>query len=132
MYNRDIQSIRIVGGLALGIGLVLFFLTALGALFALFAGISSDPARFARGVAAVVLGLLMATTLIGCGSDLQRIKPDAGGLENLRLVWTALFLMMLICAIASAYVIPPLSLLALIMLLLTWAIRPAVIHLTRR
>jgi hypothetical protein len=126
MYNRDIQSIRIVGGLALGIGLVLFFLTALGALFALFAGISSDPARFARGVAAVVLGLLMATTLIGCGSDLQRIKPDAGGLENLRLVWTAFF------AIAAAYVIPPLSLLALIMLLLTWAIRPAVIHLTRR
>jgi hypothetical protein len=131
MYDRDVQSIKLVGSLCVGLGAVLFLLTALGSLFALFALVSANSGNFFRGVLSAVLGLIMSITLISCGSELQRTKPTGrANLENLRLVWTALVVMMVLCLIAALFLIPPLVGISGLVLFAAFTIRGAIIRLT--
>ena len=47
--------------------------------------------------------------------------------ENLRLVWTALVIMMVFCGVAGLWLVPPLSALAVLMLFALFAVRGSVI-----
>jgi hypothetical protein len=132
MYDRDVNGIRLVGGLCVGIGLLLFLLTFVGSVYALFTNISANINAYIRGIAAAVTSLLMSVTLIACGGELQRLRfYGRVNLENLRLVWAALVLMMVIFIIAGAYLIPPLAGVAFLVLLLVFTIRGAVSRVTR-
>jgi len=115
--QRDINNVRFVGILALTMGVVLFVLTALATLFLLIAGSTVDGGAVARGTLGVALALVMASSLSGLGGELQRLRPDfMHDPDNLRLVWTALVVMMALCGVAGLWLVPPLTGLAALML----------------
>jgi integral membrane sensor domain MASE1 len=132
MYDRDTNNVRVVGGVIVGLGVVLFLLTFLGIIVYVFARLSTNPAAIFEGLLPAILCLLMSITMVACGTQFQRVnfrwRTD---LENLRLVWAALFIAMLISAVAGSILLPPLTGLAATVLFLIWAIRGAIIRLTR-
>jgi hypothetical protein len=129
--ERDMQSIRLVGSLLLGIGLIQLILTLLVALFGLFAGISTNLGAFTRGIIAVALSALMASITSSCAIQMQQFKTyTQSNIQNIRLVWTALILVLIVIAIASAFLAAPLTSLAILMLLALFTIRPAIIRLS--
>lgn len=131
MHNRDLQDVRLVGTLTLLLGVVLFALTGFTALLLLYVGASSNAAGFFKGILGVLLALVMAATLCGLGGQMQHIRTGfAHELENLRLVWTSMVLMMVVCGAAAIWLVPPLFGLAALVLLAMLAIRGAVIRLT--
>jgi hypothetical protein len=130
MPDRDIQAIRLVGSLAVGLGAVLLVLTILTALFLLFTGGSTDLGVFARGAIAVMVAIIMATTLIGCGTTLARTQTYSHDADALRLNWTALFAMMLLTGVANLWLVPQLSIAAGFIMLGLLLIRGPIIDLT--
>jgi hypothetical protein len=130
MPDRDIQAIRLVGSLAVGLGAVLLVLTILTALFLLFTGGSTDLGVFARGAIAVMVAIIMATTLIGCGTTLARTQTYSHDADALRLNWTALFAMMLLTGVANLCLVPQLSIAAGFIMLGLLLIRGPIIDLT--
>jgi hypothetical protein len=131
MHNRDIQSIRLVGTLAFGLGVVLLPLTFLAIVLALFSGITATLGGLAKGAAAGALGLVMSSSMMGCGAHLQRVgRLTSVDIENVRLIWTALFIVMLIGGVASFWLAPPLVGLSALVLVALLAVRSAVIRLS--
>jgi len=131
MHDRDLQDVRLVGTLALLLGVVLFVLTGLLTMLLLYANAASNTADFFKGALSVLLALVMGATLSGLGGQMQHVRTGyAHELENLRLVWTAMVLMMALCGTAAIWLIPPLFALAAIMLVALFGIRRAVIRLT--
>jgi hypothetical protein len=131
MHDRDIKSIRFVGTLAFGLGVLLLLLTFLAVLLALFAGITATLAGLERGAGTAALGLVMSSSLMGCGAQLQRAgRLTSIDIENIRLIWTGLFLAMLICGIASIWLVPPLVGLCGLILFALIMVRSAVIRLS--
>lgn len=129
--QRDIDNVRLVGVLALTMGVVMFMLTALVTLFLLFAITGSGEGSVARGALGVALALVMASSLSGLGGEMQKLRPDfIHDPENLRLVWTALVVMMVFCGLAGLWLVPPLSGLAVLILFALFAVRGSVIRLT--
>jgi hypothetical protein len=129
--QRDIDNVRLVGVLALTIGILLFILTAIVTLFLLIASPGADEGAIARGALGVGLALVMASSLSALGGQMQRLRPDfMHDPENLRLVWTALVIMMVFCGLAALWLVPPLTGLATLVLIGLIAIRGAVIRLT--
>ena len=128
--ERDIQSISIVGTVLLGLGLVQLLLTMFVALFGLFAGLASGS-NFTKGLLAVALSLLMASTMSSCAIQLQNLKTySQSQIQSVRLVWTALVLVMALCGIAALWIIPTLTTLAILVILALFTIRPAIIRLS--
>ena len=127
-FDRDKQAVRFVGALAATIGGLLLTLTMLGTLFAL---LNYHGANVARGAATFFLALIMSSTLMGCGAQMSSLKLHAGSdSDQLRLLWSALFVMMILCLIGSVYLLQPLVGLAGLMLIALVAIRRSVIRLT--
>jgi len=69
--------------------------------------------------------------MMGCGAGLQSAKAYSTEIENIRLTWTALVLWMIITCIIAPILIPPLTYLGLLMLVLLFAVRGAIIRLSR-
>jgi hypothetical protein len=132
MYDRDINTVRFVGSLTVGLGIILMLLTALAVLFGLFTGSLVAPAHIVRGLGSAALSIIMSSTMVGCGAQFQRLRLYSNlDTENLRLVWTALVLVMMVSIIAGYFLLPPLSTLAALVLFGAWTIRGAVLRLTR-
>ena len=129
--ERDIQAIRAVGTLILGVGLIQLFLTGLLALFGLFSLVPSSSAPFLQTVLGILLSLVMASIMSSCGIQLQRLRHySESGVQEVRLVWTALVIVMALGAIAGLWIEPPLTSLAVLTLIALFAIRPAIIRLS--
>lgn len=133
MPNRDLSDIRIVGTIGFVIGALLMLLTILAAFLLLVAGATSTSGLNLHGALSVMLALIMALALVGCGGAMRTIRPgNTADLENLRLVWTALVLVMAAAVPAGFWLIQPLADLAILMLLALFVIRGAVIRITTR
>lgn len=129
MQNRDIQSVRVVGMFAFGIGAVLLVLTIMGGLIALFSGFS-DTSQFLQGAVGSVTAVIMASTLLSSGTTMATMRPAHVDPEMLRLTWTALFVVMLLGALVNLWLIPALTVVASLVMLALLLIRAAVIRLT--
>jgi hypothetical protein len=131
--QRDIDNVRVVGVLALILGVALFVLTGLVTLFLVLSITGEQSGNVARGALGVALALIMASSLSALGGELARLRPDfMRDTENLRLVWTALVVMMVFCGLVGLWLVQPLSALAALMLFALFAIRGSVIRLTSR
>ena len=131
--ERDIRSVRFVGSLSMGIGMVLLILTLVGALFALFSGGSTDPAAFTRGIYIFIVALVMASTMLGCGAQLQSARYYGwSDIENIRMIWTSEVIVMALGSLASLWLVPPLAWLGGFILFALFTVRGAIIRLTRR
>lgn len=131
MLDRDVQYIRFIGVLTAGIGLGLFFLTAIGTLAILFGGNLINSNQLVHGGLVILLAFIMSFSLISCGSEIQRIKLSSVSIQQLRLVWTALVLIMFVCALAGLWLAQPLAFLASLMLLALFSARGAILRLMR-
>jgi hypothetical protein len=129
--ERDMQSIRLVGTVLLGVGLIQLILTLFVALFGLFAGISTNISSFSRGLIGVAVSIVMASIISACAVQMQQLRSiTASKIQSLRLVWTALVLVLALAAVASIWVAPSLTALAVLMELALFTIRPAIIRLS--
>jgi hypothetical protein len=126
--ERDKQIVRTVGSLITGIGAMLLLVTGLATLFAL----SAIPTgNIIPGLVALALALVMASTLMSCGTQLMRLRLlTHEEIHTMRLCWTALLLVMVFGGILAFWIVPPLGLIAAFMVLALLAIRPAVIRLS--
>jgi hypothetical protein len=133
MPDRDLSDVRLVGTCAFAVGAMLLLLTIVTSFFLLVAGGAKSENGLAHGLLSVGLAIVMALTLIGCGGTMRAIRPgNTSDLENLRLVWTSLVLIMVLSVPAGFWLLQPLADLAVLMLLALFAIRGAVIRLTTR
>jgi hypothetical protein len=133
MHDRDIQQVRIIGTLIAGIGLILMLLTGLTTLFVLFGGAAATAGNgIVRGGLTILLAFIMSFSLISCGAEIQRVKLSTANIENLRLVWTALIILMALSLGAGLWLAQPLAFLAALVLLTLFSIRGAIIRLTRQ
>jgi hypothetical protein len=129
--ERDMQSIRLVGTLLLGVGLIQLALTCVVALFGLFAGISTNIGSFSKGLIGVAVSVVMASIISSCAVQLQQLHSfSASKIQSIRLVWTALVLVLALAAIAAAWIAPTLTTLAIVLELALFTIRPAIIRLS--
>jgi hypothetical protein len=129
--ERDMQSIRLVGGFLLLVGSIQLVLTLVIALFGLFAGISSDVGSFTRGLLAVTISVLMASITTSCAISLQRFKVNTqSGIQQIRLVWTTLVLVFAVAGIAALWIDPALTTLTVLLELALFTIRKSIIRLT--
>ena len=130
--QRDLQNIRFVGALSLGIGAVLLVITILTTLLTLYSLTTTTNTNFIRGIIIFIFALLTSAIMMGCGAELQTHTAfGPSDIENLRLTWTALVLTMIVVCILSPWLIPPLVYVGILMLLLLFAVRGSVIRLTR-
>ncbi|MDB5178715.1 MAG: hypothetical protein JWN01_658 [Patescibacteria group bacterium] len=133
MHDRDIQQVRIIGTLIAGIGLILMLLTGLTTLFVLFGGAAATAGNgIVRGGLTILLAFIMSFSLTSCGAEIQRVKLSTANIENLRLVWTALIILMALSLGAGLWLAQPLAFLAALVLLTLFSIRGAIIRLTRQ
>ena len=131
--QRDIQSVRFVGTLSLVLGMVLLTLTLLAGLFALFAGAGTDQGLIIHWAATFIVALVMASTMMGCGAQLQRARHHGWtDVENIRMVWTSEVIVMTIGVVLSINSVPPLAWVGILMLVLLFTIRGAIIRLSGR
>src|SRR6516225_1197683 len=104
--QRDLQSIRFVGSLSLGIGAVLLVITLLATLLALFSLATTTSTNYIRGIIIFIFALLTSAVMMGCGAELQTHKGyGPSEVENLRLTWTALVLAMIVVCILGPILI---------------------------
>jgi hypothetical protein len=81
---------------------------------------------------AAVVSLITASTLIAAGLQLARLSLySMADADNLRLIWTALVLILGGCSVGGYFLFPPLGTLGILMLLLVWTIRGPIIRTTR-
>lgn len=127
--ERDKRKIRFVGALSLGVGFVTLVLSAVGTLFTLLGGDLTGQAY--RTLVAFVVMLVMSSCLMGCGAQLARLRLYTGiDIQTMRLTWSGLLIVMVIGGGVSIWVVRPMAELALLIILLLLAIRPAVIRLS--
>ena len=134
MESRDLTAIRLVGTFALLAGTMLMLFTIVTGFLLLLTTTSSTASSILfRGLGIGLLAIVMALALIGCGGTMRRLRPGLGAdRENLRLIWTTLFIVMLLCVPAAIWLAPPLADLAALILAALWIVRGAVIRLTNR
>jgi hypothetical protein len=127
--ERDKQSVKAVGAICLGLGALLTLLTLVGSLGLLAAlGARAD---LVRGSIAFFTGLVMGSTLMSCGTQLQRIKLYSSlDIDAMRHAWAGLLIVMVAGAAVGYYVIWPLADLAVFVIIMLLLIRPAVIRLS--
>src|SRR5271156_1747657 len=91
MPDRDLADVRLVGTLALILGVVLMLLTFTTAFFLILASTTSHGDQITQALLSLMLAIIMSVTLIGCGGSMRQVRANySSDLENLRLVWTAL------------------------------------------
>ncbi len=133
MSDRDLSDVRLVGTGAFVLGTVLLLLTIVTAFLLLLAGAVNVNSNLFRGLLTLMVAIIMAVSLIGCGGAMRTIRlGNTSDMENLRLIWTSLVLIMLICGIGSLWLLPPLADVAALVLLGLFAVRGAVIRITGR
>jgi hypothetical protein len=133
MTDRDLSDVRLVGTGVFVVGTILLLLTILTAFLMLLSTPIQVNNKLFQGLLTIMIAIIMAVTQIGCGGAMRTFRPgNTSDLENLRLVWTALALMMLVCGIGSLWLLPPLTDVAALVLLGLFAVRGAVIRLTGR
>jgi len=133
MPDRDLSDIRLVGTLGFVVGALLMVLTILAVFLLLIAGATTATGLKLHGLLSIMLALIMALALTGCGGAMRTVRTgNRADLENLRLVWTALVLVMVISIPAGFWLVQPLADLAVLMLLSLIAVRGAVIRITSR
>jgi hypothetical protein len=126
-------AVRLVGALAAGVGTIMLVLTAITALLLLFVSGGGDLSQFVRGAVAVMSALVMASTMVSCGTVLGRVRMLTSlDSEALRLNWTALFAVMMAGGVLNLWFVPVLSVIAACILLALLLVRGAVIRLTSR
>ncbi len=126
--ERDKMKIRIAGAISLGMGFVLLLLTLFTTLFALFSGPS---ANYGRALLAFGLTLIIASTLMSCGTQLTRLRLYTGiDVQSMRLNWTALLLVMVIGGLISFWLMPEISDVCVIEIIVLLTVRGAVIRLS--
>lgn len=131
--ERDIQSVRFVGTLSMVLGMVLLTLTLLAALFALFSGGGTDQGNVLHWAILFVVALVMASTMMGCGAQLQRARHHGwADIENIRMVWTSEVIVMTLGIIFSLNTVAALAWIGILMLFLLFTIRGAIIRLSGR
>jgi hypothetical protein len=132
MRPLDIHSIRFVGGLIFGLGLVQMVLTLLVSLIALFGGATSSMGQLGHQLIIVGYALAMALAMIACGQQLHQANPrTASGVEDLRFIWAALLVVLILCCLAGAWLMPALGALAGGLVVGLFVIRGAIIRLSR-
>jgi hypothetical protein len=127
--ERDKQAVRAIGGVALGLGTILMLLTIIVTLNILL--VTAGRGDVIRGAIAFAIGLVMASTLMSCGTQLQRLRlyTDAE-VQGMRMAWAALMLVMVAGGLLSYWFIEPLTALAAFIIILLMLIRKAVIRLS--
>ncbi|HEY2004603.1 MAG TPA: hypothetical protein VGH44_05830 [Candidatus Saccharimonadia bacterium] len=131
--ERDIRSVRFVGSLSLMLGMVLMILTLVAALFALLSGIGSDQGSIVHWAILFIVALVMAATMMGCGAQLQRARNVGyADIENIRMIWTSEVIVMALGIVLSISNVPPLGWVGILMLVLLFTIRGAIIRLSGR
>jgi hypothetical protein len=129
--ERDIQAVRVAGSVLLGVGLIQLLLTMFVALFGLFSGLSSGTANFAKGLLAVALSLTMASIMSSCAIQMQNLRSyTQSQIQTVRIVWTSLVLVMVLCGLAGLWVLPTLTTLAVLVILILFTIRRPIIRLS--
>jgi hypothetical protein len=124
--ERDHRIISLAGTLFVGLGSVLLLLTFLATLFTLFALPSGN---LVPGALTVLICVIMASTLMSCGAQLSRITSSHVTINEARLSWSALLIVMILGGTAAIWLMPYVAVLALFVALLQLAIRPALIRL---
>jgi hypothetical protein len=128
-YDRDKQKIRLVGGLSLGLGVLLIILTIIITFIELL--VSAGRGDLVRGAVAFAISVVMASTMMGCGTELTRLHVYAASdIYSMRMAWTGLLLVMALCGTLAIWFIPPLTPLAIFIVTLLVLVRPAVIRLS--
>jgi uncharacterized membrane protein len=130
MPERDILKLHGVGFFAVISGLLLLGLTTVRTLIAGLAGESFNLDNFIRSALNFGLALVVSAALTGYGLQFMRLKSYALRRRELRLMWTALVILMTLCGIAGTILNSPVAALAGLMLVLLFAVRGAVIRLT--
>jgi hypothetical protein len=129
--ERDKHAVRTVGAICLGLGLILVPTTILVTLAYLLttAGRVND---LARGATLFVTALIMGSTLMSCGTQLQSLRLFTDQqITNMRMAWTGLLIIMVAGGAASVWAnMPGLVYLAAFVLCLLIIIRPSVIRLS--
>ncbi|MDF2461660.1 MAG: hypothetical protein K0S68_1063 [Candidatus Saccharibacteria bacterium] len=129
--ERDKHAVRTVGAICLGLGLILVPLTLLVTAASLLttAGRTGD---IARGFLAFVTPLIMGSTLLACGTQLQSLRLFTDQqITNMRMAWTGILLVMVAGGGVAVWAnIPGLVYLAAFVLCLLIIIRPSVIRLS--
>ena|SRR6266404_2096291 len=129
-YQRDKALVRTVGGLALLLGAILMIVTIVITFVSLATG--GGRGDLVHGAFAFALALVMSSTLMGCGAQFQRLTfYTAADVDNMRMAWTGLLIVLVLTGIPAYWVIPPLYQLALFCVVILIFIRGAVIRLSR-
>jgi hypothetical protein len=133
MTDRDLSDVRLVGTGVFVFGTILLLLTLLTGFLILLSAPIQVGNKLVHGLLTIMVATIMSAAQIGCGGAMRTIQPgNTSDMENLRLVWTALVLMMLVCGIGAFWLLPPLADVAALVLLALFAVRGAVIRLTGR
>lgn len=132
MNKSAITRIRAVGTFAYGIGIAQILLTLLIAVTLLLGSISNDLNDSLITLLTLGVSLMMASTLIGCGYELSRSRDySRSKINDIRFTWTALLVAMVIFGGAGLILAPPLSGIAIAIILLLLTIRSPIIKLSR-
>jgi len=131
MSNRDLLAVQAAGAFCAGLGFILLLVVPLSMLFLAFSGVPSSAFDLIDGLASLILALITAITLASSGLHLANVKQHTiVHSEVLRTNWTVLVIMMALVALIGLWLQPLLSLVAGIVLLVLFLVRPAVIRLT--
>lgn len=134
MPIRDFTYIKLLGNLVFGLGTMLLLLTLATVGYALIHMSANPGGRFSMPILGELgLALVMSFAATGCGSQLRRVEVLATtDPELLRLNWTALFTIMVVCAVIGGSLLPILALIAIFILIILIAIRNPLIRVTSK
>src|SRR5664279_1861297 len=117
MPDKDIRNIRLVGSLCIGLGAVMFLLTGVLTIIILFSATTADSIHLLDGGIILMTTLIASSTLVACGAQLEHIRPySRDGIENMRMIWTSLFIVMAVVGIFGLSRAPELSAVAVLVL----------------
>src|SRR5580704_8740331 len=98
MTDRDLSDVRLVGTGVFILGAVLLLLTLLTGFLMLIAAPIQVGNMLIHGLLTIMVAIIMAVTQIGCGGAMRTIRlGNTSDMENLRLIWTSLVLIMIVC-----------------------------------
>ena len=130
--ERDKRAVRSVGLISLLLGTILMPVTIIAALYNLL--VTAGSGDIIGGAIAFGISLVMASTLLSCGTQLARPGLYTGisaDIDTMRMCWAALLIVMIAGGVLAYRFIQPLALVAVFMACLLVIIRGAVIRLSR-
>jgi hypothetical protein len=131
-HERDKRTVRSVGLISLLLGTVIMPVTIIGVLYNVL--VTAGRGDVIGGAIAFGISLVMASTLLSCGTQLARPGLYTGigtDIDTMRLCWAALLVVMVGGGVLAYYYIQPLALVAVFVAILLLISRGAVIRLSR-